>query len=144
MTTESQDQVAYTSFPIQNFSIGKFQFAKGKLLLSAADAEVLDKILAASPKIIQKRVRKIDIEGANALAKKFMTGGATKTIDSSLRIDPSQAGNPIVGSEDIKAAGDQRVAELNKQEGGASDETDPKQSESESGDAKPSPFKFGS
>ena len=141
MPDKASEQVAYTSFPIQNFSIGKFKFVKGKLLLDESEAAELDKILAASPKIIQKRVRKIDIDSAHALAKRFLTGGATKATDSSLRMDPSQTGNPVVGTEDIKAAGDQRVAEAIKQEGGASDEN---KNESETEAAKPSPFKFGS
>lgn len=136
--------VVYTSNPIQRFSISKYQFEKARLVLSEEEAEKFDEILARQPARIRAKVRKIDAAKADQIAKSFLTGGATKTIDSSLRLDPSQAGNPVVGTTDIVKESEARRLEAEQQaaaEAAAADDADTK---SESGAGKPVGFgKFG-
>lgn len=91
----------YTSHPVQNFRIATYQFEKGVLKFEEGEEESLEgfeKLLESLPLIERQRIKKIDIEAAEALIEKLKaeSGGPTQKIDSTVgeRVNkPKPVGN---------------------------------------------------
>lgn len=88
--------VTYTSHPISNFRIGRFQFENGVLNLENGDAADLDSLLANADPRTKATVNKIDTSAADRIAAsyqnatKFKTGVDTADDNASNRLPPAE------------------------------------------------------
>jgi hypothetical protein len=90
--------VQYATPRIANFKLGKYQFENGVLNLSAENAEQFDALLAKCDPSIQSTVMKIDRDGGDAVAKRFldtqrgpMTRGPDVTTNAPPAPNPSES-----------------------------------------------------
>lgn len=102
----AEEAVNFSSHPIVNFQVGRFQFKKSMLTLSAADAVELEELLETMPPMEASRVHKLDVAAAEALVRKRLEvfAGATKQIDSSIgeRAPPPAVGIGKLGDSDAE------------------------------------------
>lgn len=91
------DKVIYTSAPIERLKVGRFQFEKSQLSLSADEAEEFDHLLTKVDARTRSRVKKIDVEAAQRWLKAIRPQ-ATKAIDSSA---DGVSEKRLVGTEDV-------------------------------------------
>lgn len=104
----SEDGVTiYSSHPIQNFKLGRFQFTNSVYRASPEDAAELDKLLD-SPKLapVDKAVvKKLDLNRVDAIVEARRQ--ASKTFDSSMgreALAKLHQDNPTIGVQDIAHA----------------------------------------
>jgi outer membrane protein OmpA-like peptidoglycan-associated protein len=69
---EDKKTVQYACPSISRMRIGRFQFENGQLQVTPEDAEELDKMLATASARTQQAVQKIDRQGAEAVARRFL------------------------------------------------------------------------
>lgn len=95
----------YSSHPIMNFRVGRFQFEKGLLTLTdSEDAETLEKLLKTMPMTESIKVKKLDPEGAARLVlQNRARPAATKGFDSATGERASDADGQRVGVGDLAA-----------------------------------------
>lgn len=77
----------FTSHPIMNFAIGGFKFENGLHTVKGKHArDRFVKFLSTLPPSERARIKELDVDAAEAIAREFIAknGGATKTIDSSI------------------------------------------------------------
>lgn len=77
----------WTCHPIQRFGVGRFQFENGLLELdNAVDVAEFEKVLSELPVTERMRIKGIDLDAAEKVAREYMArqSKATKTIDSSI------------------------------------------------------------
>lgn len=96
--------VTYTSHPIPNYSIGRFQFEKATMTLdNEEDVAEFEKLYATLPMQEKARVQKIDLEAAEGLARQLLdrTTNATQQIDSSVGDRPGNPPKPGASLESL-------------------------------------------
>lgn len=76
---ENEEQVTYSSHPILNYKLGRFQFVKGVLKLDAEDAAAFDELLEKQPPREKARVKKIDRDAAERVAKRYLDQATIRT-----------------------------------------------------------------
>jgi len=73
------DAAVYSSHPIENFHVAGFQFEKGTLKLTDSDEiERFEKLIESLPPRERSTIRKIDLDGAAAVAKRFNNASTSK------------------------------------------------------------------
>jgi hypothetical protein len=93
----TEANVEYTSRPVANLKVGKYQFLNGRLSLPPADAAKFDEFFAVFKKQsptsrAAQVVRKISRDAAEAIAKQFLRqtqGGLTLGMDTTSNGAPS-------------------------------------------------------
>lgn len=92
------EMVSYTSFPVQRFSIGTYEFADGLLKLTPEQAEVFDALIATADHRTRNMVKKIDAKAAEAHFLATRAPMASKANDSSIE---SNSTAPIIGTQPV-------------------------------------------
>jgi hypothetical protein len=72
VSEEAEKTVQYACPSISRLRLGRFQFENGQLKLTPDDAEEFDKMLASASTRTQQAVQKIDKEGGDAVARRFL------------------------------------------------------------------------
>lgn len=95
------DKVRYASSSIQRLKIGRFQFENGVLDVPMDQVEAFEKLLAGASLRTKAAVSKIDIDAAEAIARKFLRnrGGMTRGGDHTGNL----LNAPIPGEQDHAA-----------------------------------------
>lgn len=74
------DTSVYSSHPISRYRVGRFQFEQGTLRLKGDDVGEFEEIMRNQPPREQARVKKIDVEAANVVARNFAKSqGSSRT-----------------------------------------------------------------
>lgn len=92
--TEAMRKVLYSSHPIANYQLGKFQFEKTVLTLEGdEDIGEFEKLYETLPPAEKSRIKKIDVDAAEAFVRKVLDQmpKATQNIDSSVGGDATRA-----------------------------------------------------
>lgn len=88
VTGVEDGEVAYSSHPIANYAVGKFKFDNGVLKLSKReDIDEFEKVLDDLPESERIRIRKLDIEKAEAISREVRGKSgprSTQQTDSSV------------------------------------------------------------
>lgn len=83
---KAEGAVRWSSHPIQRFTVGRFQFEKGLLVLTEAeDIADFQEVYDSLPVAERARLQKLDLEAAERLARAHLgiDGAVTRGIDSS-------------------------------------------------------------
>jgi len=94
----------YSSHPIMRYAIGDFQFNNGLLSLSKQDrVDEFEKVLSELPLSESIKVRKLDVAGAEEIAREFMARNpvVTRGMDSATgdRAPQNMRGTGVLGED---------------------------------------------
>lgn len=103
---EQEGATIYTSHPIRNFRLGRFQFENATLRLDSKDKEDFEKLLNHPDLPAQDRnvVRTLDIGRVDEIVEQRRRAGIQGSFDSSVGRDALEklhAESPTIGREDI-------------------------------------------
>lgn len=112
----------YSSHPISNLTIGRFQFEKTLLRLDSDDAADFDALLKKLPPMERNRVQVIDEQAAAAIVNARQESQATKEFDSSVgpdRVSRLRDIGPTVGVGKLEAFASTAHTDMNHPIGAA-------------------------
>lgn len=78
----ADDAVIYTSHPVINMNLGKYQFRNGQLRLALEEVSEFEALVEQQPPQIQHSIKKIDVDAANAKVSELIRNRQTAGIDT--------------------------------------------------------------
>lgn len=91
IASDTGEGILYSSHPIANLTLGRFQFEKSLLRLSSKDSADFDALLSKMPPIERNRVQKIDEAAASQIVRERLESRPTRQFDSSVGLDTLSA-----------------------------------------------------